>query len=169
YWCDMFPERSTFPAILFFLVLAISIATLAEMRGPSALMTSDQARYAEIATTSDQASIPLASTTASVSIPIVVYHIVRPSYSDDSAAVRSLAVTPGVFDAQLTYLGRAGYHVVSLAALEDYFILAKPLPAKPIIISFDDGWRDQFVYALPILVAHLYTATCFGVTNAIGN
>lgn len=110
-----------------------------------------------------------ASSTASVAVPILVYHIIRPSYASDDAAVRAIALTPEVFDAELTHLHDAGYHVVSFHDLEAYFANGTPLPSKPIILSFDDAWRNQFVYAFPLLKQHGDTATFFVFTNAIGN
>lgn len=129
----------------------------------------DETRYAEL----PPAQAPLAistttSTTEKFKFPILVYHIVRPSYPSDSSAVRALAHTPEVFDEQMQYLGTAGYHVVSFSALENYFRDNTPLPAHPIIISFDDGWSDQFIYAFPILEKYHYTATFFVFTNPIG-
>lgn len=109
------------------------------------------------------------STSTPVRVPIIVYHIVRPSYPTDSADVRKLAVTPEIFDAQLAYLQDAGYHVVNFTDLENYFASSAPLPAKPIILSFDDGWSDQYEYALPILEKYHDTATFFIFTNAIGH
>lgn len=130
---------------------------------------SDQARYAEVP--SDATPGPAATTTADAprapAVPIVVYHIVRPPYPDDSPAVRALAQTPEIFGAQLAYLANAGYHVVSFAALESHIASSTPLPSRPIVISFDDGWRDQFEYAFPILKEHGDTATFFVFTNAI--
>ena len=127
----------------------------------------DPSSYAEISTTSTQ-GIPVATSTTNIGLPVIVYHIVRPSYHNDSRAVRTLALTPETFDAEMDYLGTAGYHVVRFNDLEDYFEKGVPLPANAVILSFDDGWSDQFTYAFPILEKHHYTATFFVFTNAIG-
>jgi len=123
--------------------------------------------YAEISTTSAQAFF-VASTTEKLKLPILVYHVVRPSYPSDSAAVRAIALTPETFDAEMNYLGTAGYRVVRFADLEAYFQNGTPLPPHPMILSFDDGWESQFTYALPILEKYKYPATFFVFTNAIG-
>jgi len=107
--------------------------------------------------------------TKTVELPILVYHIVRPSRAGDSAAVRAMAQTPETFDAQLAHLKESGYHAVGFHDLEAYFSSNTPLPAKPIIISFDDGWADQYRYAVPILQKYHDTATFFVTTNAIGH
>ncbi|MBU6320927.1 MAG: polysaccharide deacetylase family protein [Patescibacteria group bacterium] len=113
-------------------------------------------------------SEPTAGAPGNVRVPILVYHIVRPSYPSDSAAVRALAVTPETFDAELAHLASAGYRVVPLAALESSLASSTPLPAKPVVITLDDGWEDQYQYAFPILRAHGDPATFFVFTNAIG-
>ena len=100
-------------------------------------------------------------------VPILVYHIVRPSYPSDSQAVKALAQTPEIFDAQMAYLTAAGYHVIPLSLLEENLTQGAPLPPNPIVLSFDDGWRNQFIYAFPILQKYHYTATFFVFTNAI--
>lgn len=128
---------------------------------------SDQAAYAEISTTSVQTSTPASPYSEKIDLPILVYHVVRPRYEDDSASVRAIAQTPEVFDAQMAYLKENGYHVVTFTDLETYFKDAKPLLSKPVILSFDDGWKDQFKYAFPILKKYGYRATFFVFTNSI--
>lgn len=129
----------------------------------SALFRNGETRYAEVATTT-----PTLSPAATSTVPIVVYHIVRPAYPDDSDAVKGLAHTPEVFDAQMRYLSEAGYHVVSMRALASHVRNGTALPDNPLVITFDDGWRDQFEYAFPILEKYHYTATFFVFTNPIG-
>lgn len=128
----------------------------------------DQAFYAEVSTTSEQTSSALTAPGEKIDLPILVYHIVRPSYPDDSRAVRALALTPEAFDAEMLYLHTAGYHVISFQDLEKYFQTGKLLPGKAVIISFDDGWSDQYMYAFPILKKYHFAATFFVFTNSIG-
>ncbi len=129
----------------------------------------NQVLYAETASTATSEATTTSSTAESVAVPILVYHIVRPAYSSDSAAVRALAQTPEIFDAQMQYLADAGYHITTFNALEAYFRNDTPLPTNPVIISFDDGWSDQFTYAFPILQKYHYPATFFVFTNPIGH
>src|SRR5690242_19184922 len=53
-------------------------------------------------------------------VPIVVYHVVRPAQSSDSAAVKKLAVTPELFDEHLSYLEAEHYTVIRFSQLEDH-------------------------------------------------
>lgn len=129
--------------------------------------------YAEQPATTTPAVVLAAAAASStpaedLKIPILVYHIVRPSYPTDSKGVKDLAQTPEVFDAQMQHLQDAGYHVITFGALENALKDGAPLPEKPIVLSFDDGWRDQYEYAFPILKKHNLTATFFVFTNPIG-
>ena len=128
----------------------------------------DEVLYAEVPSSATQSPTTVASSTGNFKLPILVYHIIRPSYPTDSLAVKNIAQTPEVFGAEMKYLGDAGYHVVSFSDLENYFRDGKPLPIHPIVISFDDGWSDQYTYAFPILEKYHYTATFFVFTNPIG-
>ncbi len=132
-------------------------------------ISKDPISYAEIATASPALPNAHSASSTEIQIPILVYHVVRPSYPSDSAAVRALALTPETFDAEMLYLKNAGYHIVQFSDLESYFAHHTTLPSKPVILSFDDGWHDQFVYAFPILQKYGYTATFFIFTNAVGH
>jgi peptidoglycan/xylan/chitin deacetylase (PgdA/CDA1 family) len=65
------------------------------------------------------------------------------------------------FDQQLGSLRGLGYEVVGLDAVLDYYTLGVPLPRKPVLITFDDGYRDILENALPILQKHGYPAVIF--------
>ncbi len=124
------------------------------------------ALYAELPNAEPQQPAD-ASSSKKIDVPVLVYHVVRPSYPSDSAAVRAIAVTPETFDAEMGYLASAGYRIVKFSDLEAYFASSTPLPPKPVILSFDDGWGDQFAYAFPVLEKYRYPATFFVFTNAI--
>ena len=77
-------------------------------------------------------------------------------------------VPPEEFAAQMDYLQQQGYTTITM--LE--FIKASrgkfEMPAKPIILTFDDGYEDNYTIMLPILEAHGMKATMYMVTNNIG-
>jgi peptidoglycan/xylan/chitin deacetylase (PgdA/CDA1 family) len=157
--------RRGIPVHLFFICFAaIAGCTLLLAQN----RTVDEAQYAEVPSAEAQSLPPAASSTEKFSLPILVYHIVRPSYPNDSQAVRNIALTPEAFDAEMKYLADAGYRVVAFRDLENYVRGGAPLPGKPVILSFDDGWSDQFQYAFPILQKYRYPATFFVFTNSIG-
>lgn len=131
-------------------------------------ISTDEVNFYTGITTSTYQSPLTSSSSKGTWLPILVYHIVRPSYPSDNMAVHTIAITPETFDAEMDYLKKAGYHVVRFVDLEMHFASSTPLPPKPIILSFDDGWSDQFIYAFPILEKYHYPATFFVFTNEIG-
>src|SRR5438105_10071343 len=67
-----------------------------------------------------------------------------------------LSVPCAVFDEQMSLLGELGYTVVGLDAVLDHYTAGKPLPEQAVLITFDDGYRDNLANALPILRKHGY-------------
>jgi len=116
------------------------------------------------------AAIPQTPETASdqVTVPILIYHSIRPYRTADLAGVRKYITTPDALDEEFAYLKDNGYVSISFDDLADRLQSGKALPAKPVIICFDDGPETQYTYALPLLKKYSYTATFFLFTNAIG-
>jgi len=110
---------------------------------------------------------PMLPPPSAVEIPILVYHHVVPGRSSGSEMTRVLFVTPDAFEQQLKYLRDNGYQSVSFDALADSLEYGSPLPERPVILSFDDGWENQFAYGFPLLQKYGFTATFFVVTNYI--
>ena len=106
---------------------------------------------------------------STVEVPILVYHHIRAAIPVGSRAERRLTVTVEMFDQQMKYLREHEYHVITFADLANFFNNVGKLPLKSVILSFDDGWEDQFVYALPRLREYHYIATFFVVTNFVGS
>jgi peptidoglycan/xylan/chitin deacetylase (PgdA/CDA1 family) len=94
-------------------------------------------------------------------VPILYYHSVMQQSGNE------LRMPPDQFEAQMTYLQDKGYHSISLEQLYQAKYKGGPLPEKPIVISFDDGYVDNYTTALPILTKHGFTATIFIVTSYI--
>ena len=67
----------------------------------------------------------------------------------------------GLFEEQLAQLGELGYQVVDLDAVLDHYVLRKPLPPRAVLITFDDGYRDIYENALPVLQKHAAPAVIF--------
>jgi peptidoglycan/xylan/chitin deacetylase (PgdA/CDA1 family) len=102
-----------------------------------------------------------------VRVPILVYHSVRPHKGKESAYQELYDVAPELLRRQLAYLKENGYAAISFGTLADYFDNGAPLPEKPVILSFDDGWKNQYEYAFPLLKEFETTATFFIFTNAV--
>jgi len=104
----------------------------------------------------------------SLRVPILVYHSVMPHHAGQTAEQRVLDVDDSVFVAQMRYLVDGGYHVVSFAALVDALEGRDTLPNRAVVITFDDGWENQYTHAFPILRRFGLTATFFVFTTPIG-
>src|SRR4051812_39789034 len=65
------------------------------------------------------------------------------------------------FDDQMAQLRKLGYTVVGLDAVLEHYIDAQPLPERAVLITFDDGYRDNLENAAPVLHAHGYPAVQF--------
>ncbi|MEN6565047.1 MAG: polysaccharide deacetylase family protein [Veillonellales bacterium] len=95
-------------------------------------------------------------------IPVLNYHQVN------AESHTQLTLSPYEFDAQMAYLHKSGYTTITPAQLVDYLQDSKPLPANPILITFDDGYEDNYREAYPILKKYNFTATFFIITDFVG-
>jgi peptidoglycan/xylan/chitin deacetylase (PgdA/CDA1 family) len=84
-------------------------------------------------------------------VPILMYHVVAAPPA--SAPYPALYVPRPEFAAEIDELARHGYQEVTLQQVFDHWRGAARLPARPIVLSFDDGYRSDFANALPILRA----------------
>lgn len=80
----------------------------------------------------------------------------------------SLSVAPEDFDKQMAYLKENNYHTISPAELYDSLENNTELPENPVLITFDDGYRDNYENAYPILKKYGFKATVFVVTGFLG-
>ena len=72
-----------------------------------------------------------------------------------------LSVPVSLFDEQLAQLGELGYTVVGLDAVLAHYVDGKPLPQRAVLITFDDGYRDNLENALEVLRRHGYPGVLF--------
>ena len=101
-----------------------------------------------------------------IKVPILFYHKI--GWPPPEVRNRHLYVTPENFAAQMGYLRRHGYHPLTLAELGRALKDGTALPKRPVVISFDDGHRDNYTQAFPVLQRHNLKATIFIVTDFIG-
>ncbi len=105
--------------------------------------------------------------TASIRVPILTYHSVRPYYPGITKLVKEFTVPPDIFDDQLKYLRDNGFTAITPDDLTDSLTSGKALPPKPFMINLDDGWLNQFRYAFPILKKYHYPAVFYIYSNVI--
>jgi len=94
-------------------------------------------------------------------VPILMYHYVSELPPDADRYRVDLTVLPENFRAQLQYLADAGYHPITLADLYLHFTQGYPLPDKPIVLTFDDGYRDAYEVVFPMLLDYGFPGTFF--------
>lgn len=78
-------------------------------------------------------------------VPILMYHRIASVPGDRNA----LPVEK--FEEQMRYLEENGFHSITMEELQAHFLHGKRLPKKPVVLTFDDGYEDNFSAALPIL------------------
>nr|WP_315463932.1 polysaccharide deacetylase family protein [uncultured Rhodoferax sp.] len=98
-------------------------------------------------------------------IPILMYHQIDEP-PPRGTALRGLIVAPSSFQWQMRMLRLLGYRGLSMRDLEPY--LHGELTGKVVGLTFDDGYQNNLTYALPILKANKFTATCYGVSSMLG-
>lgn len=87
-------------------------------------------------------------------VPVLLYHGISVSERQDTVPAKS-------FRDQMLALKKDGYQAITPAQLRSFFEDGKPLPAKPILITFDDARADSFKYADPVLTETGFKATMF--------
>ncbi len=100
-------------------------------------------------------------------VPILMYHYVSEPPEDADAYRLDLSVPPELFAAQLDRILAEGYTTISLEQLLRHLVQGAPLPEKPVIITLDDGYRDNYENAFPLLRERGMTAAFFIVTDFI--
>ncbi len=100
---------------------------------------------------------------APASLPVLMFHRVVPGPSMDSK--HGLWITTSEFERRLISLRRRGYSPLTFEQYRDFLIGKTMLPAKPMILTFDDGYRDNFTHAFPLLKKFAFPAVIFLVTD----
>ncbi len=96
-------------------------------------------------------------------VPVLMYHHVEPGTEDSS-----LNVAPLTFARQMEFLKVHGYRVVGLEELAKALKTDGKIPFNTVVITFDDGYLDNFKYAFPVLKKMDFPATIFMVTRELG-
>lgn len=102
-------------------------------------------------------------------VPILMYHRITDLPENASASDRDYKIPPAQFEEQLCYLRDNGYQSIRLYDLTRYLQGGDPLPEKAVILTFDDGYRDNAVAAFPLLQKYGFTATFFINTQPIND
>lgn len=106
---------------------------------------------------------PLPLSQEPLRLPILLYHHVATQGDPDTT------VSIKQFASQMAYLKEHGYTAVSLDDWDLAVTQGSQLPAKPVIITFDDAWEDQYLNAIPILRQYGFRATFYAYPAFIGH
>lgn len=95
------------------------------------------------------------------SIPVLMYHSINPK------SVNNLIISPEEFNMQMKWLKDNNYNPISLEELYNALFREETVKANPIVLTFDDGYEDNYIYAYPILKGYGYKAVVFLITDAV--
>ncbi len=101
------------------------------------------------------------SATGMQTVTVLCYHRLGSGSS-------KMVVSPARFEEQMAYLADNGYHVVRLADLQAFMAGERALPAKSVVITFDDGYESVHRHAFAVLKKHGFAATLFIYSDFIG-
>ncbi|MFZ3122476.1 MAG: polysaccharide deacetylase family protein [Thermodesulfovibrionales bacterium] len=96
-------------------------------------------------------------------VPVLMYHHINHHKGD------MVTVTPEVFEGQMEYLHKAGCMTLKIHDLIAYINGGLTLPQKAAVVTFDDGWLDNYIYAFPVIKKYKINATVFLITNRVEN
>ncbi|MFM6976213.1 MAG: polysaccharide deacetylase family protein [Sphingobacteriaceae bacterium] len=101
-------------------------------------------------------------------VPILCYHQIRDWKASDSESAKVYIVPPAIFKAQMKMLADSGYHTVLPDELYAYLTTGAKLPAKPVMLTFDDTTLEQFTVAAPEMKKYGFKGVYFIMTVSIG-
>lgn len=160
--------RRFYWVILIILLLSVSILSFKHLKGQKKIDNTETTVSNEL-----KQDVPTVDTTNNSdtkesaksieSIPILMYHYVR-DYTDSSDPIGvNLSVSPQKFAKQLDLLKADGYTTITFKDL-----LSNNLPVKPIILSFDDGYKDFYQNAFPLFKERQMKAVSFVIADFVG-
>ncbi|MFK9090168.1 polysaccharide deacetylase family protein [Bacillus salipaludis] len=99
-------------------------------------------------------------------IPILLYHHILKK-SENGQPNNASILNLETFEEQMKYLNEQGYYTATLSELDAYLRGQITLPNKTVVITFDDGYKSNYLYAYPVLKKYGFKAGLFLVTNWI--
>jgi len=100
-------------------------------------------------------------------VPILMYHYISAPPADADVYRIDLSVTPDNFRAQLAWLRDNGYTAIDYYDLTMAIVGYSELPEKPVLLTFDDGYLDNYTNAFPLLQEYGFKGTFFVITEFI--
>jgi len=110
-----------------------------------------------------------ASGSLSFRIPILMYHHIGTYPANADSTRKNLTVSTTTFEEHLKILQKKNYKAITLYDVQEFIKGDKQLPQKPIMLTFDDGYDDNFSEALPLLDQYGQKAVFYIATDLVGN
>lgn len=92
---------------------------------------------------------------------VLMYHMISPHLPKNKSKFNRLRVTPEAFAKQLQWLHQKGWHTMSMAELA----VCQNVPHKTVVLTFDDGYADNYIHAFSLLKRYNMKATIYIVTE----
>lgn len=105
---------------------------------------------------------------STVKVPILTYHYIASNPNPKDRQRDALSISPDKFEAQMDYLSKNGYTPITLDTLYGIYNGQANAPAKPVVLTFDDGYDNFYTIAFPILRRFNFHAVAFIPTGLIG-
>jgi len=102
-------------------------------------------------------------------VSVLMYHHIQDEKTAKEKGQMSLTVTPEFFRKHLEYLRDNGYSVITMTELKNFFSGGPNLPKKPVMITIDDGYKDNYEVMYPILKEFGMKANIFVATGLLNN
>lgn len=114
---------------------------------------------------------PLANNAAQIlakkQVPVLCYHHIRESHAGQSESYKSYSVSPAFFSEQMKALKDSGYQTILPDQLYDYLVYNAELPAKPVMLTFDDSNEAQYTIAAKEMEKYGFRGVFFLMTISL--
>jgi len=100
-------------------------------------------------------------------VPILMYHHIRINPKPNDSVLAALSVSPTQLEQQLTYLSSHNYSAITLDELSDALDGKVSLPENPVVLTFDDGYKNFYENAFPLLKKYHMKAVQFVATDVV--
>ena len=104
-----------------------------------------------------------------VSVPILMYHRIDHLTPGLPAITQALTVSPSDFAGQLAWMKRHGFHTITQMQLWNALMHGASLPPRPVLLTFDDAYRDVVTYAAPVVRQDHDHATAYVITDRLSH
>lgn len=100
-------------------------------------------------------------------VAILTYHHLLPESLNLSYKTDEAVLSVEMFEKQMKYLHDHDFHVLSMDELQAFIMGQRKVPERSVVITFDDGYKSNLIYAYPILQKYGYKATMFVITHML--